>query len=105
MILVVQVFHGSASRRHAVVVTWPMAFHANLAVVWFVGLAGRFEITAPIFRAEGLPLGWAKAAGGKTNAAAATSRAAGRAGMRKGEAGKMKSTTGGSENSSSRIGV
>ena len=76
-----------------------------MAVGWFVGLAGRFEISAPMVEREGLPLGWADAAAGKSNAAAATSRAAGEAGMRKGEAGKRKSTTGGSENSSSHIGV
>ena len=60
-----------------------MRFHANLAVVWFVGLAGRFEIRTPIVRSEGLPVGWADAAGGRSKAAAATSRAADRAGMRK----------------------
>ena len=45
MIFDVHVFHGPASRRHVVLVTWPMRFHANLAVVWFVGFAGRFEIS------------------------------------------------------------
>ena len=86
MIFVVHVRHGVASRRHVVFVTCPMRFHANLAVVWFVGLAGRFEISTPIVESDGLPVGWADAAGGRTNAAAAASRAADRAGMRKGEA-------------------
>jgi len=105
VIFVLQAFQGNASRRHVVFVGDPRRFHVNLAVVWFVGLAGRVEIKTPMVFREGLPLGWAKAAGDRTNAAAATSKAAGRAGMRKGEAGKMKSTTGGSENSSSRIGA
>ena len=104
MIFDPQVRHGVASRRQVVLVTWPMRFHANLAVVRFVGLAGCFEISTPTVKRDGLPLGWADAAGGRTNAAAATSRAAGRTGMRKREPGKRKSTTGGSENSSSRIG-
>ena len=104
MIFDVHALHGVASRRHVVLVTRPMRFHTNLAVVWFVGLAGRFEISTPMVESDGLPVGWADAAGGGPNAAAAASRAADRAGMREGEPGKRKSTTGGSENSSSRIG-
>ena len=94
-----------ASSRHSVFVTWPMRFHANFAVVWLVGLAGRFVIRAPIVEIDGLPVGWADAAGARTNAAAAaTERPEARACGRE-KPGKRMSTTGGSENSASHIGV
>ena len=63
-----------------------MRFHANFAVVWLVGLAGRFVIRTPIVEIDGLPVGWADAAGARTNAAAAASRAARQRGHAKGEA-------------------
>jgi len=104
VIFVLQVRHGVASSRHSVFVTCPMRFHANFAVVWLVGLAGRFVMRAPIVEIDGLPVGWADAAGARTNAAAAA-RAARSAGMRREKPGKRMSTTGGSENSASHIGV
>ena len=81
-----------------------MRFHANLAWSGSSGWPGCFVIRAPIVESDGLPVGWADAAGAKTNAAAAATGRPKR-GQRREKPGKRMSTTGGSENSASHIGV
>jgi hypothetical protein len=79
----VHALHGVVSSEHVVAVTRPMRFPHEPAVVWFVGLAGRFEISTPMVeatdcRSDG-PMRRRKA-----TRSAAASRAADRCGHAKG---------------------